>query len=250
MWSEIKEGYRASGRFSVAFPLLFAIPVGIEFIQHVIEVSAGMYVNIEGAKAAESDPLRLGWGMVKTLAIAITLYWMARFMAGFERSRVASFEPVAVRLFLVVLAFNAALTALFFWGGGLLRALGAGEAATMQIGIGFFIANLLLGILLDGWKVGAALGNPALGPLRSVRMIAPHIAWSLAFTLVMMLPLMVVHYGIAGIAIGASPALVWLLMAVDSLLVGYLAAVLAATSFLVARRAAERRGVSLAGLPA
>lgn len=94
--------------------------------------------------------------------------------------------------------------------------------------------------------MAAALGNPALGPVRSIRMIAPRLAWSLAFSVAMFLPMMIVHYALSGLAIGQAPAMVWLLMAADSLVVGYLARILAATSFLIARRGAERAGESLA----
>ena len=150
-----------------------------------------------------------------------------------------------MRLFAPVLLLFAVVTALSLWGGSLLRPFGADDALAMRIGIAFAVFTLVLGILLDGWKIGAAVGNPMLGPLQSIRMIAPHIGWSLAFTLVMMLPLMVAHYAILPLAIGSSPLLLWLLMAFDCLLVGYLAAVLAATSYIVARRAAERREVAL-----
>jgi len=68
MIKRIAEAYRTSWRFSLAFPALIAVPVVIELIQHIIEVRHGMYVDRAGTLAAESDPLRLGWGMVKTLA--------------------------------------------------------------------------------------------------------------------------------------------------------------------------------------
>lgn len=106
----IAEAYRAAWRFMLAFPLLFAVPVLIEFIQHVIEIRGGMYVDLDGARAAADDPLRLGWGLVKTLALTLTLFWMARYMAGLARTRVGAFEPGAVRLFLPVLGLQATLT--------------------------------------------------------------------------------------------------------------------------------------------
>lgn len=47
MWPEIKEAYRSGWSFALAFPLLFAVPVLIEFIQHVIEIRIGMYVDFD-----------------------------------------------------------------------------------------------------------------------------------------------------------------------------------------------------------
>lgn len=183
--------------------------------------------------------------MVKTLALVLTIYWMARFKAGFDPPRVGAFDPKAMRLFVPVLLLYAATTAVSLWGGSLLRPLGANDALVLRVGIGFSIFTLVLGILLDGWKVGAAVGNPYLGPLQSARMVAPQTPWSVAFSILMMLPLMIAHYAVVPLAIGASPLLLWALMALDALLVGYLAAVLAATSFIVAARAANRRRIAL-----
>lgn len=246
MIKPITEAYRTSWRFTRTFPVLIAVPIVIEMIQHVIEIRHGMYVDRAGALAAESDPLRLGWGMVKTLALTLVTYWMARFMAGLDRSRVAALEPLPVRLFAVVLLFQAVATALSLWGGNLLRAFGVPDAAMMPFGIAYMVALLFLGVLLEPWKVAAALGNRDIDWSRSLAMVAPILPWSLGFTLAMLLPLMVLHYGAAILAVEAAPATVWALMIGDSLLVGYLAAILAATSVLVARRAAERSGTALA----
>ena len=246
MIRQIAEGYRTPWRFMLAFPALIAIPVVVEMIQHIIEIRGGMYVDSAGALAAEGDWLRLGWGLFKVLALTGVTYWMARFMAGFERSRVAALEPVPARLFAFVLLFQAVTTALSMWGAAVLRAVGVADAAMMPIGIGFMIVLLFLGILLEPWKVAAALGNRAIGWSRSIAMVAPILPWALAFTLVMMVPLMVLHYLAAILAVGAAPTTVWGLMIADALLVGYLAAVLAATSVLVARRAAEQSGTALA----
>lgn len=245
MISRIAEAYRASGRFALAFPALIAIPVVVEMIQHIIEIRHGMYVDRAGGLAAESDPFCLGWGMVKVLVLTGVTYWVARFMAGLGRSRVAALEPLPVRLFAAVLFFQAVATALSMWGSNLLRVSGVPDAAMMPVGIGYMVALLILGVLLEPWKVAAALGNPAIGWSRSIALVAPILAGSLAFTLAMMLPLMMLHYAAAIFAIGAAPAMVWSLMIADSLLVGYLAAVLAATSVMVARHAAERSGVAL-----
>jgi len=173
-------------------------------------------------------------------------YWMARFMAGIDRSRVAALEPAPARLFAAVLLFQAVATALSLWGASLLRALGAPDAAMMPLGIGYMVALLLLGVLLEPWKVAAALGNREIGWSRSIAMAAPMLPWGLAFTLAMLLPLMVLHYAAAIVAVGRAPAMVWALMIADSVLVGYLAAILSATSVLVARRAVGRAAIALA----
>lgn len=246
MIKDFARTYRTAWHFLLAFPALIAVPILIEFVQHIIEIRHGMYVDRAGALAAESDQLRLGWGMVKSLALTVVIYWMARFTAGLNRRRVGAIEALPARLFAMVLLFQAVVTALSMWGGDVLRSLGVPDAAMMPFGIGYMVALLFLGILLEPWKVAAALGNPSLGWSRSIAMVVPILPWSFAFTLAMMLPLLVVHYLAAGLALGSPPMMVWALMIADAVLVGYLAAVLAATSVVIARRAAERSESALA----
>ncbi|HEV2596974.1 hypothetical protein [Sphingopyxis sp.] len=71
MRTDIASIYRGAWAFAFACPLLFLIPVLVEFAQHVVEWRAGMYDGIAGAKAAEADPLRLQFGFAKTLAILL-----------------------------------------------------------------------------------------------------------------------------------------------------------------------------------
>jgi hypothetical protein len=103
-----------------------------------------------------------------------------------------------------------------------------------------------LEIYLSAWKVGAALGNPRLGILASFRIMNGNFWWSLGYFLTMMLPLMIVHYGLNGLAVGRPDSVLWPMLIFDSLVVAYLGLVLAATVYLTARRATERSNVPLA----
>jgi hypothetical protein len=79
----------------------------------------------------------------------------------------------------------------------------------------------------------------------SFRVMHGNFWWSLGFFAVMFLPLMVLHYGLNGLAIGRPDGLLRAILAIDSLVVGYLGLVLAMTSVLMAQRSAERSGVAL-----
>ena len=225
-WQAIAYVHRESWAFLFACPLLALIPVAAELAQHAAEMHIGMYRSIEAAQAAESHPLRLGFGLIKTLALSLAGYWVVRFVAGGRDAQAARrFEPRAVRLFAVVFALQALLNilALFVFTGG-------------PVAIGFMVFGFVFGILAARFAVAAPLGT-WISPLASIRQMARHLPWSLAFAIVSMLPLMTVHYALG---IGAIPAPYWAgwpMLVADALVVGWLAALLAASSWVIAARA-------------
>ncbi|MEA3045094.1 MAG: hypothetical protein QOH47_2932 [Sphingomonadales bacterium] len=230
--------YAGAWRYMLACPLLFALPVVVEFIQHVIEMRIGMYDSIAAAQAVEANGLRLAWGVVKVLSLFLAGYWVARFLllpGGAADAR--RFDPVAARLYARVLLFSLAVTLVSLLGGDAMHTAGLG-AHTMAAGAAFSLVSFVLAILLAPWKVGAALGNAELGFVRSIRLVGWGAWWGIALTVLAVLPPMVLHYAFAIAAIGNQPAAIWALMAVDSLLVGFLGAIIAATDVAIARRAA------------
>ena len=245
MITEFKGVYSGVWRYALACPLLFAVPVVVEFIQHVIEMRIGMYDSIAAAQAVEANGARLGWGVVKTLSLGLAGYWVARFLLLRDGAAEARrLDPVAVRLFAWVLLFGLALTVLTLWGGDAMHILGLG-AHTMTAGIAFALFGFILSILLAPWKVGAALGNAEMGFVRAIGLVGWGVWWGIIFSLLAILPPLVLHYAFAFLAIGAAPGTAWAILAVDSLLVGYLAAILVAVDVAIARRAVERAGLAL-----
>ena len=79
--ASIYGAHRDSLLFLLACPLLAAVPVVVEMIQHVAEVKLGMYDSLAAAKAADAHPLRMAFGFAKTLALALAGYWVVRWMA-------------------------------------------------------------------------------------------------------------------------------------------------------------------------
>ena len=220
--------HREAFAFLIACPLIVAIPVLVEFAQHAIEMRIGMYDGPDGAQAAESHPLRMGFGFVKTLAISIMGYPVVRFLAGGRDAAAArTLDQRAVGLFALVLGLQAVLSAL-----GLFV-----FPANDSLGIGFFIFGMVFGPLVARFVVAAPLGV-WISPLASIRQMLPHIVFAVLFSLVAMLPMMALHYalGIGAIFVGHT-ALQWAMLAIDSVLVGVLAALLVAIQWVVALRA-------------
>ncbi|WP_426258211.1 hypothetical protein [Sphingomonas sp. DC1600-2] len=234
-WTAFKETYRGSIAFMIACPLLTMVPVVFEILQHVVEVKIGLYASVAAAKALEHDPWRMGFGLLKVAALTVPTYWIVRFLAWRDPARAARPEMPAVRLFAVVLVVQLVSAALQLFV--LPR---DGWALLVE-----FIVLQVLAVLLHPWFVAAALGNPAIGPQRSVAIMARQTLWSFVFMLVAILPLMIPHYVLGALAILGPKPLLWPVLVLDSLLVGWLSAVIVASGFTVAMRAAAKQGVDL-----
>ena len=243
MWRDIKAIYRNAGRFALAFPLLFLIPVFVEMVQHVVEIQAGMYLNEAGAKAAEGDPVRLWFGFAKTLAIGLPSYWFVRYLLLGDAARAVRIEWPAIGLWLVVFALSAIQAWWSLFGPEFLAPLGLdGPIADAGTGIVLQVAMIYLTV----WTVAWALGNARIGPVRSVAIMNGSFWYALGLFVAGFVPLMIPHYGLAILAVvWAPPGLDWALMIADSLVVGFLALTIAGSSALAARRAARRKGVDL-----
>ena len=218
-----------------ALPLLAFVPVVFELLQHLVEVRIGMYESIDAAKALEHHPARMALGLVKIIGITLPVYWTARFLATSDRSFAARVDPKAVGLFGLVLLFQTAMAAIQLF---LLPQTGT-------IVLISFAAGLPIGALLAAWYAAAPLGNDRMGPIGSARVMAPLVISTMFLSIVAMFPLMVVHYGFAALALLGPKAALWPSLIVDSLLVGWLASVLAATTYVVAARAADRSKIAL-----
>ena len=246
MWPFIRQAYADSARIIVALPWLFALPTAAELIQHFIEYRSGMYDSVAAMQAAGDDPARMAFGQVKILTLILLLYWVSRWQAfrGTRTQKVLGDRRSAL-LFLSVVLFAVAIGLVQQFGGTFLAPMLGNETLLLTIGFAFFILSLALDIYLSGWKAGSALGNARLTIPASFRLIHGSFWWSLAFYVLMILPLMTVHYALAVVGLGRSDPVLWAVLTVDALIVGYLGLVLATTTYLVAQRAATRAGVGL-----
>lgn len=242
MLKELGELYRGVGAYARACPWLFMLPVGVEFIQHVGEVSIGMYDGYAQAEAVGAHPLRTGLGFAKTVALIVSTYWVIRFL---QAGPAQAANGNAFRTFAPVFAWSVAWSAAGLWGGNVLAAAGVPAEALMPIGLGTFLGLFLFELGLAAWKSAAAIGDGRIGFARSLTLSRGSWLWALGFTLAAVLPPMVLHHALNLGAIGRTPAMVWTLLVLDSLLVGYLAALLAGTNLFIARRVAARAGLTL-----
>lgn len=221
--------HRESWAFLLACPLVALIPVIAELAQHIAEMQAGMYNGLEGAQAAESDPQRMAFGFVKTLAISLIGYSGVRFFASAGDAAYARrLEPRALQLFAIVFALQALLSYVTLFA----------LPASAGFMIGFFLFFLVLSPLLVRFLVAAPLGV-LITPQASAAQMWRQLPWAVAFGLLAPLPLMALHYALSiGAMLAAGDALKWVMLVVDALVVGWLAAVLSAVSWVIATRKA------------
>lgn len=247
MWNDLKEIFVRSGRYARLCPLLFLIPVAIEMIQHAVEINSYMYVSIGAMEAAEGDLLRLAVGHLKVISLFLVGYWAARFLVfGDDPAAARRIDPRAVRLFVPVMALGLFSLVSVLDGPLIAEAYGVPPATTATVLLSVMVVSIFVEPLLCAWKTSAAAGNPAIGFIGSIRLTPPVYFRALALSLLTMVPLMVAHYALAFGAVGKPPAMVWAIMAIDSVLVGYLGVVMVTTAYVIARRVAERAGIDLA----
>ncbi|WP_267386907.1 hypothetical protein [Sphingomonas sp. GC_Shp_3] len=227
--------YRGSIAFIVACPLLALVPVAFELLQHAVEVRIGLYASPAAARLHEHDAWRMGFGMVKVLALVLPGYWIVRYLAWRDPARAVRADPHALRMFAGFVTVQLAVAAIQVF------ALPANMAVTIA---GFLVATGI-GILMLAWGVAAVLGNAKVGPRASVAIMRRHVPWTFVFSLAAMLPLMVPHYAFAALAILGPKRLLWTVLIADSLLVGWLAVVMQASGYFAATRAAGKAGVAL-----
>lgn len=251
MLRSIGEAYRESARIVVALPWLFALPLIAELIQHVIEDRIGLFASLAAMEAQGDHPARMGFGQVKILSLTLLYYWASRWLAfrGGPAGAVIG-DRLSARLYAPVVALSIVLAIVQQFGGGILAPFVSDAGLLMTLGLSFFLFSFALDVYLSVWKVGSALGNARLGIAASIRIMHGNFWWSLAFSFLMTMPLMILHYGLNALAAGRSPALLWSILMLDAFVVGYLGLVLATTAFLIARRATERARVPLVARPA
>lgn len=246
MKNDIATIYRSAWAFLRACPLLFLIPVAVEFAQHVVEWHAGMYDGIAGAKAAEADPLRMQFGFAKTLALLLPGYWFTRFlMFGNDARRARSIEWPAIGLWLVIFAVQALQQWWALFGPPLTDMVGLSGQVAEGAGYALAVIGMVVGIYLIAWYVAWPLGNARIGPLAAIRIMAGSFWYSVALLIAAIIPAMILHYALSFGAIVAPALFDWPLLILDSLVVGYLALMMAGANAVAARHAAAKKGISL-----
>lgn len=214
-------------------PLVVALVVVPEFLQHVAEIHLGMFDSLERGRAVADDPLRMGFGYAKLTGLALTFIASARFWwCRTHGGRWYDVRQIAWgRLILGFFLFMA------IGSIGELFPLLANREAPVAFSVAFSLLSLpFLFVLLAG-----LFGDRAT-PLKTL--FAASWPWVILLALLVPLgfgPLAWLHSQNHHWAMGAHDAIVWALMIFDSLVVGLIASSVGAGLFVAYDRFFQSR---------
>lgn len=214
-------------------PLALALAAVPEFLQHIVEIQLGMFVNLRAFRAHELDTARMLLGGLKIAGLLLAIAASARFWRA-ERSGRPWYDPRGIfwnRFLLGFLLFMVVPAAPLLLRGEI------GNPAANIISLAITVAMLPgLFMMIGGLLGDRETANPDYwvrswpwAPLIGVLLV-------LAFA-----PLQWVHGYNHHLAIGAAPLAVWGLMAWDALIVGVLAGLTGTALYLGYSAFARRR---------
>lgn len=210
--SALVDVYRGGFRLFRVAPLIPLLAIVPEAAQHVAEVAIGMFNSPESASVLGSDPIRWAFGYVKVAGLLISIFAAARFWT--MGSRWWDFRVIRWPAFVSALVLNL-LVAMVIEG---LRPVTS--AATFQlVAIAVTIATLPLLLYLFNSLIGERL---TLRDAFTRGWLA--IPLLILLLVVAYLPAFFVHAGLNRLAVGQPLPLLALILLVDSIVVGVLAA--------------------------
>lgn len=205
-------------------PLVLALVIVTEFIQHVAEIQLGMFAGKDAFRALAADPTRMVFGYVKIAGLLLTFLAAARFWWTREHGgrwwdlRDIAWQRMGIGfLFFMMLPLTP-----------LLIQPQIGEAAVQALSFGLSLVLLpMLFLMLAG-----LFGDRTTPAKEMWRRSWP---WALLMAAMLVLafaPAQWLHGMNHRWALGAAPAVVWALMIFDSVLVGLLAGLVGTALYL------------------
>jgi hypothetical protein len=223
----VAEVYRKGFTLIVAAPVVAAIVVVPEFIQHIAEIALGMFESRDAFVALAHDPTRMAFGAVKVAGLVLCMLAAARYWAcegSLKRTFAMPLRDVGRTLFAIALNALVSLPAPF------------SSALPAPLHYAVTAIAWILSLLLLAYAVGAVIGDREMGIARSLRRGWRFVPWIALLGAAAYLPAFALHMGAHWLAIGSPAALVWAVMALDALVVGLLATLVGSALYVAYRR--------------
>lgn len=237
--------YADGVRSMIALPLLFALLVGFEFIQHVAEVRIGFFNSAAAAHSFSNDSSRMTLGWLKMTSVYVGGFFVIRYLVRSREGKpVASIRPAAQR-YLPYVVYSLCLFALIFYGPLL-----APRWNDSSIRATVALIQIALEPLLILWIVSAATDGRIGGPVQSATASWPWYIWGLMLFFVGRLPVNALHQLLNQAAMGSRGAVLWTLLGADAICVGLIISVVPALYVRIARFIGERRTGKRLTIPA
>ncbi|TCP66854.1 hypothetical protein [Sphingomonas sp. PP-CE-1G-424] len=230
----VVETYRLGGRAVKAAPLVLAIAVVPEFLQHIAEIHLGMFVSVEQFRALANDPLRWGFGYVKIAGFVIGILAVARFWSVRSVRRTLLVAPMTFVRVVVGLVVGLAVASPFMWLDK--QGLPPAIAVPLQIVSGIIQGGFLIYI------VGALIEDASVTPKRAITSLLPAGIVLSVLAAVAFGPAQALHMANHKLALGQPLPIVWALMVFDALWVGLFAALVGSALFVGVRTGLTWKG--------
>ncbi len=222
-------------RAMIGLPLLFAVLIGWEFAQHVVEVGIGFFDSREAAKAVANDPSRMVFGWVKMISVYVGGFLVIRYLARKNGDAPAPLGT-AIRRYAPYIAYSLGLFALIFYAPSLTQ-----ESSVMAFRTAVGLTQMLVEPLLMLWIVSAATDGAIRNPVRSARLTGWLYFYAFALFFVGRIPVNAAHQLLNRYAMGQPGSILWPMLVLDAVVVGLIIAVIPALYVRVARRVRDRQ---------
>ncbi len=234
MGRAIVETYRLGGRAVKAAPLVLAIAIVPEFLQHITEIHLGMFVSVEQFRALANDPLRWGFGYAKVAGFVIAILAVARFWSVGSMRRTLLVPPMTIVRVVAGMVVGLVAAWPFMWLGkqGISPAINVPlQIVSTVIQGGFWI-----------YVVGALIEDPLATPRRAMTSLLPAGIVLSVLAAVAFGPAQALHMANHKLAMGQPSAIMWALMVFDALWVGLFAALVGSALFVGVKTGLTWRG--------
>ena len=225
--------YGLGGRTIIAAPLILAIAIVPELIQHVVEIKLGMFASRDAFKGLANDPTRWAFGYVKLAGFFVAILMTARFWAvGGGLVRVLRVPPRSLARIAIGVALPILLSFAMKPLAGHNPALDA-ALTVVSLAIQTALLVYLVGALLEDREATLRWAFAGGWP----RALFLTLLAALAFA-----PCQLLHMGDHRLALGQPAWAVWSLMLFDGLFVGLFAALVGSALFVGYRHGPSWRG--------
>ena len=232
----IHDSYRLGGKTMIVAPAIVALVVVPEFVQHIVEITMGMFDSRATAHVLAQSPLRWDFGYVKLAGFLLAMIFTARLwaMEG-SVSRAVRIAPLALGLIILSIAV------FMFVGFGIQI---AGRAIGPRAEALALIVSGVLQLMVIVWVVGQVIEDHTVTLWGSLTSYVPTAGVMAILLFAAFAPSQALHGLDHKLAMEQPRAIVWALMTFDAIVVGLLAALVGSAMFVGYRLRPTWRGWS------
>lgn len=243
---QLAQTCRLTARHFLALPLILALPVLAEAAQHIVEFKLGMFASVDGIQPGKETNIRMVIGGLKVMAILFATIVMVRFFLHDRNSgKALQFSRPSRTAVLISILFTSALVAIITFAGPMIVAFAKKHLPFIPASVRRFLPMLaLIAVIYPFQKktfsiMAAILDDTSMSAAQSEAASRAWMRDSWLTLLVAVAPAMVLHYFLNSRAVDASASIQLTLLTADCLVVGVMAVLIAAATFITYQEAKQ-----------